>query len=109
MMKKRKNKVVDVDETPYPIHKTKSAESGTSRFFRVLSHFNGRQDDERTDVHRCSSALCHTCDPSIPHRVMSVDSYKDGVDSYRDEYTIVKAPTGERYRVDESRVDEMEC
>lgn len=104
MMKKRKNKVVDVDDTPYPIHKTKSAESGTSRFFRVLSNFNGRQDHERTDVHRCSSALCHTCDPSIPHRVMSVDSYKD-------EYTIVKPAEGERYRVDEIgyRVDEVEC
>lgn len=83
------------DQVAYPIHKTTSANSDESRFRRVLRHFNGRQDDSRTDVHACTSVMCEVCD-NRPRRVKSVDSYKD-------EYALSKLEE-ERYKV-----KEVEC
>jgi hypothetical protein len=86
----------DDSDEGYPIHKTKSADSSGSRFIKVLGYFNGRQDDARTDVHRCSSALCDVCDPT-PRQVLSVDSY-NGV------YGTSKLEERERYLI-----REVEC
>ena len=82
----------DESESRYPIHKTKSCDSEESRFAKVLGYFNGRQDDARTDVHVCTSAVCETCNHRSPRRVMSLDSYQD-------ELAMSKVEEGERYRV----------
>jgi hypothetical protein len=87
----------DESDSRYPIHKTKSCDSEESRFAKVLGYFNGRQDDTRTDVHVCTSAVCETCNPRSPRRVMSLDSYQD-------EFAMSKVEEGERYRV-----KEVEC
>lgn len=89
----------DTDESDdeYPILQTKSADSIGSRFLKVIGYFNGRQNDEQVDVHRCKSAICDVCDPQAS-QVMSMDSYD----------VIFENPTkveeGERYRV-----KEVEC
>lgn len=89
----------DTDESndEYPILKTKSAESIGSRFLKVIGYFNGRQDDERVNVHRCNSAICDVCEPQAS-QVMSMDSY----DVIFENATTVEE--GDRYRA-----KEVEC
>ena len=68
--KRKKSKVTD-----YPIHNVKSTDTFGSRILNVLSYFNGRQHDERVDVHKGPSITDRR--PDSVHRVMSVESYHD--------------------------------
>jgi len=78
----------DDSDDGYPIHKTKSCDSLGSRILKVLGYFNGRQNDSRTDVHRCTSAVCDVCD-NRPIQVMSLDSYNDDyAERYREEVDV---------------------
>eukprot|EP00535_Pseudo-nitzschia_heimii_P013613 CAMPEP_0197193964 /NCGR_PEP_ID=MMETSP1423-20130617/28375_1 /TAXON_ID=476441 /ORGANISM="Pseudo-nitzschia heimii, Strain UNC1101" /LENGTH=542 /DNA_ID=CAMNT_0042647301 /DNA_START=160 /DNA_END=1788 /DNA_ORIENTATION=- len=84
------------DEDGYRIPKAKSTDSIGSRFMKVLGYFNGRQDDERNNVKRCTSSLCDACDEH-PHQIMSVDSYENA-------FAMSKVTDDDRYQV-----DEVEC
>lgn len=100
----------DDEEADYPIHKTKSADSIGSRFKKAFAFFNGRQDDERTDVRRCNSSFCNVCgdgpcDHHSPRRILSVDSFDNQTTA-----TFFK-PGKDRYRMaNEDRMsNEVEC
>ena len=84
----------DEEDEDFLIHKVKSVDSLGSRLLRVLGYFNGRENDARTDVHQCNSAVCEVCSPRIQQPVMSIDSYTDM-------YSGPRGQRGERYKVRE--------